>query len=122
MYRGLQTAYGNGVTSPQQRATSQTWEQRAYEHLYCLCQALNRYDEISADLRDNTLHVEYATGTGEGTRRERVECAPRPSDGDRLWMWDSQRGPLAEADDTVAATLAVVSKLRRGLTPPWGRR
>ena len=109
------------MTSPQQRAPS-TWEQRAYEHLYSLAQALNRYDEISADLRDDTLYVVYADGTSEGERREHVTCRPRPSDGDRLWMWDSEHGPLAEADDTVAATLAVVSKLRRGLTPPWKRQ
>lgn len=97
------------------------WEQRAYEHLYALCQSLNRYDEISAELRDDTVYVVYATGEPDGQRLERVTCSPRPSDGDRLWLWDCERNPLAEADDTVAATLAVVARLRRGLTPPWRR-
>lgn len=110
------------MTAPQQRAASAsaTWHQRAYEHLYALSRHLGRYDEISVELADDTLHVVYDTGTCE-QRREQVTCKPRPSDGDRLWMWDSRRTPLAEAEQTVTATLAVVSRLREGLPRPWER-
>lgn len=82
-----------------------TYQQRAYEQLFALSQALRIYDGLAASLRDNKLEVtRWQEG---GKRRDVITCSPRPSDGDRLWFWDSARKPVAEAHMIPDAALAV---------------
>lgn len=76
--------------------------------LYALAQQLRQYDGLAADLRDNVLHVTRWTGGAE--LREQITCAPRPDDGDRLWLWDHARRPVAQAGHPDAA-LAVARLL-----------
>lgn len=85
---------------------------RAYEQLYALAQAMRPYDGMAATLRDNRLEVVRVQP--DGRRRETITCVPRPDDGGKLWFWDSQRRPVAEADKIADAALRITAHLNEG--------
>jgi hypothetical protein len=76
--------------------------------LYALGAHLNGIAGLDAVLRDNVLTVT------RGDRTERITCAPRPSDFDRPWFWDSQRKPVAEADRIIDASVTINGRLQGG--------
>lgn len=78
-----------------------------HEHLYALGQTVGAYEGVTTSLKDSTLYVALITGG----RAERVTCAPRPDDGNRLYFWDSLREPVAPVGSP-DAPLEVVRRLR----------
>jgi hypothetical protein len=85
-----------------------TWHMQADAKLYALGARLNGIAGVDATLRDSTLTVT------RGDRTERVTCSPRPSDGDRLWFWDAERKPIAEAEHVIDAAVTVNGRLQGG--------
>lgn len=77
------------------------------QYLYVLAQRLRAYDGVTADLKDNVLHIAPLGGG----RTLQVTCARRADDGGRLWLWDSERRPVAPASSP-DAPLLVVRRLR----------
>lgn len=49
----------------------------------------------------------------DGEQVDTITRRRRPSDWDRWWFWDCEDKPLAEADNPIAAALAIVSTLAR---------
>ncbi|MFG2021093.1 hypothetical protein [Actinomadura geliboluensis] len=82
--------------------------QRADAQLHALLRALNLFDGFTCSIVDRELRV---TRYGATPRTETVTCAPRPSDGDRLWFWTSARRPLGEADRIQDSALALAAHM-----------
>lgn len=77
------------------------------ELMYSLAQRVRAYDGVTVHLRDSVLHVAPLGGG----RTLQVTCARRADDGGRLWLWDSERRPVAPASSP-DAPLLVVRRLR----------
>ncbi|TDB86263.1 hypothetical protein E1264_18380 [Actinomadura sp. KC216] len=81
-------------------------EMQRHEQLRALEYRLRVYDGVSAELRDVEIRVAGPGG------RETVTCAPRPSDNDRLWFWDSKNEPIAEADRIIDTAVVVGGRVQ----------
>lgn len=88
---------------------SATHHMQAHEHLYSLRQTIAAYDALTADLRDDVLHVARLGGG----RVEQVTCRPRPDDGGTLWLFDSRQAAIAPAGHP-DAPLEIARRLREG--------
>ncbi|MEV5574765.1 hypothetical protein AB0L06_32410 [Spirillospora sp. NPDC052269] len=64
-------------------------------------------------VQENDTNVLVADSECSGVE-VRVLCRPRPSDWDRLWYWDAEGAPLAEAEHAHDA----VTEIRRRLAQP----
>ncbi|MGI5418639.1 hypothetical protein [Actinomadura luteofluorescens] len=82
-----------------------------YARLYELNMRLESYAHVEVVMKDNRLLVKHKITS----RQETITCAPRPSDGDRLWFWTSERKPITEAepDRVVDAAMAIAGALMK---------
>jgi hypothetical protein len=82
-----------------------------YTRLYELNLRLESHAHVEVALKDNRLLVKHKITR----RQETITCAPRPSDGDRLWFWTSERKPITEAetDRVPDAAMAITGTLMK---------
>ena len=83
---------------------------KADAQLFSLAQALRGWDGVTTELRDNRLEVNRQQG--DRLRSDTITCSPRPSDGDHLWFWNSNRDPISEADKIPDAAMHIAKSLK----------
>ena len=72
---------------------------------------------LDTALSYGTLTVAAPPAEREPARTDEVSCRPRPDDGGRLWFFDGDGNPIAEADHLTDTVVHLGGTLRRNPRP-----